>query len=56
MKMLSASPSDHLTFMLQTTAMYTADLRPAASGGRAISRAQMELIATRVSQLNKCAY
>ena len=56
MKCLSAAPSDHMVFMRNVTSMYISDLRPDAAGGRSISRAQIELLATKTSQLNNCAY
>lgn len=56
MKCLSAAPSDHMVFMRNVTSMYLSDLQPDASGGRSISRAQIELLATKTSQLNNCAY
>jgi hypothetical protein len=42
--------------MRLTTSMYTTELRPTHAGERAISRPQIELIATTVSKLNSCAY
>jgi hypothetical protein len=56
MKMLSAAPSDHLTFQNNTLAMYTSDMRIDSQGGRAITRPQIELLAAKVSQRNACAY
>ena len=56
MKVLSACPGDHQTFMSNVMAMYITNLHPTFSGERSISRPHMELLATKVSQLNDCAY
>jgi hypothetical protein len=60
LQMLSGCPSDHMNFVLNVGSMYVMDLQPGAGGskgkGKAISRAQMELLATKTSQVNDCAY
>ena len=57
LRALSAAPPDHLTLVAITTAMYLDDLRPIEQpGGRAVSRAQTELLAAHVSSRNGCAY
>ena len=50
--MLSAAPSDHFSFVMNASAMYIMDMRPGMGvDGRAINRPQVELLATRTSQL-----
>ena len=56
LKMLSAVPLTHATFARNLAAMYLGNLNTNNMGGRAINRSQIELLATKVSQLNVCAY
>ena len=57
--MLSGTPGDHETFVRSVGAMYVMDLNPDEDDdgkGKSITRVQMELLATKTSQVNDCAY
>lgn len=57
--MLSGTPGDHETFARSVGAMYVMDLNPDEDDdgkGKSITRVQMELLATKTSQVNDCAY
>lgn len=59
LRMLSGTPGDHETFVRSVGAMYVMDLNPDEDDdgkGKSITRVQMELLATKTSQVNDCAY